>query len=216
MGPLKPYHMYTVLFFVSYGMVQCNVPTCMKRWCSGLLISHLVFDSSLSYYDELGLSLTAPAGRKRCASPNIRAMCWILCPCMQENLFLRAIAAHGSTSLFLSFIELYISIIIKESSLSHGDKGPIWLVHQTHKTKTQSDWLINICPGHRHGHVKVTFATCHLGIYVPPRDCSCCRELRSSQLDLIGGWKTIRSSWVEVNLLSPWLESLSAGLMVKT
>jgi len=29
MAPLNPYRTYTVLFFVSYGMVQCNVPTCM-------------------------------------------------------------------------------------------------------------------------------------------------------------------------------------------
>ena len=37
------------------------------------------------------------------------------------------------------------SIIIKESSLFSWDKEPIWLADQTQETKTQSDWLINIC-----------------------------------------------------------------------
>ena len=41
-----------------------------------------------------------------------------------------------------------VSIIIKESSLFSRDKGLISLADQTHKTKTQPDWLINV---HKHG-----------------------------------------------------------------
>ena len=41
----------------------------------------------------------------------------------------------------------------------------------------------------------------------------CCRELRSSQLDLAFFETPIGSSWVEANLLSPQLGSLDASLM---
>ena len=43
----------------------------------------------------------------------------------------------------------------------------------------------------------------------------CCRELRSSQLDLAFFETPIGSSWVEANLLSPQLGSLDASLMEK-